>query len=59
VLESKRETLLRLLRQKFKRVPPAVEAEINAAQDINKLNQWLAEVVVAKSLSDMHFSSRS
>jgi predicted transposase/invertase (TIGR01784 family) len=58
VLEAKRETLIRLLRLKFKRVPAAIEAEINATQDVRKLDDWLDELVTAKTLSDIHFSSR-
>jgi hypothetical protein len=58
-LSSKRETLMRQLRLKFKRVPDTVQAEINATQDIEKLADWLDEVVIAKHLSDVGFSSRS
>jgi hypothetical protein len=57
-LSSKRETLMRLLWVRFKRVPETVQAEINATQDIEKLAGWLDEVVLAKHLSDMGFSSR-
>jgi hypothetical protein len=57
-LETKREDLLRQMRLRFKRVPAAVEAEINATEDIKKLNDWLDEFATAKTLSAMHFSSR-
>jgi predicted transposase/invertase (TIGR01784 family) len=59
VLEFKREDLLRALRVKFKRVPAAIQAEINATQDIKRLEDWLDEVVTATALADVHFSSQS
>ncbi len=59
VLEAKRQVLVRLLHLRFKRVPAAIEAEINATQDVQKLDDWLAEFVTARTLSDIHFSSRS
>jgi hypothetical protein len=58
-LKEQREDLLRYLRLKFKRVPAAIKAEINATRKIEKLDGWIDEVVIAKTLSDMHFSSRS
>jgi hypothetical protein len=58
-LQKQRETLLRLLQLRFKRIPAAIEAEINAAQDIKKLDDWLSEFATAEELSDIHFSSRS
>jgi hypothetical protein len=59
VLQAKRQTLVRQLHLKFKRVPAAIEAEINATHDVKKLDDWLDEVFIAKTLSDIHFSSRS
>ncbi len=56
-LKKQRETLLRQLRLKFKRVPAAIEAEINATQDVKKLDDWLDQVVIAKTLADIHFAS--
>jgi hypothetical protein len=58
-LKKQRETLLRLLRLKFKRVPAAIEAEINATHDGKKFDSWFDEAVVAKTLSEVHFSTRS
>jgi ribosomal protein S8 len=58
-LNSKRDHLLRALRVKFKRLPAAIEAEINATQDVKRLADWLDEVVVAKTFSDIHFAARS
>jgi ribosomal protein S8 len=58
-LNSRREDLARALRVKFKRVPAAIEAEINATDDVKKLKDWLDEVVTARMLSEVHFSTRS
>jgi hypothetical protein len=57
ILEGKRETLLRLLRRKFKRVPPTVTAEVQAAQDGRQLDDWLDAVLTADKISDMPFQS--
>ncbi len=59
MLDSKRADLLLVLRTRFKRIPAAIEAEINATQDIKKFDDWLTDFAVAKSLSDIRFSSRS
>jgi hypothetical protein len=42
-LQATRETLLLLLREQFKRVPAAIEAEINATQDLEQFEAWLRE----------------
>jgi hypothetical protein len=56
-LKSKRETLLRLLRLRFKRVSPAIAAEIQAAQDGRQLDDWLDAVITANKLSDIPFQA--
>jgi hypothetical protein len=56
-LAARRETLLRLLRQKFKRVPPAVTAEIESSEDIQQLDSWIGAVIPADKLSDIPFRS--
>jgi hypothetical protein len=58
-LKRSRENLLLLLREKYKRVPAAIEAEINATQDIQQLETWMKELIRAKKLTDIHFASRS
>jgi hypothetical protein len=57
VLEAKRETLLEQLRLRFKRVPAAVTAEVEAAQDVQQLNRWLAAFATADKISDIPFQS--
>jgi hypothetical protein len=57
-LKRSREILLRQLRLKYKQVPAAIEAEINATQDIQQLQTWLDEFATSKKLADIRFSSR-
>jgi hypothetical protein len=56
-LRGKREALLRLLRLKFKKVPDAITAEVQATQDGEQLDAWLDVVLTAKKLSAMPFQS--
>jgi hypothetical protein len=58
-LEGKRETLLRQLRLRFKRVSPAIAAEIQAAQDARQLDDWLDAFATADKLSDIPFQASS
>jgi hypothetical protein len=53
-LASKRETLLRL---KFKRVSPAISAQIEAAQDGQQLDNWLDAFATAEKITDIPFQS--
>jgi hypothetical protein len=57
ILKGKREALLLQLRIKFKRVPPAVVAEIEAAQEGSQLDEWLEAVITAGKISDIPFQS--
>jgi hypothetical protein len=57
ILEGKRETLLRLLQVRFKRVSPAVAAKIRAAQDNQQLDAWLDAFVTADKISAIPFQS--
>jgi hypothetical protein len=58
ILEGKRETLLRLLRVKFKRrVTPAIVAEVEAAQEVSQLDEWLEALITADKISEMPFQS--
>jgi hypothetical protein len=56
-LKGKREALLLLLQLKFKHLPPAVTAEIEATQDDQQLKQWLEAFVTADKISDIPFQS--
>jgi hypothetical protein len=54
-LNNKRETLLLQLRVRFKKIPEAIEAKIQATDDSQQLSTWLAEFAVARKLSDIDF----
>jgi predicted transposase YdaD len=56
-LEGKREQLLELLKEKFQKVPKAVESLLRETQDEAKLAQWSKEVLWADTLADMSFPS--
>jgi hypothetical protein len=56
-LAKQRESLLSQLRLKFKRVPKAVVAEIEACQDEQQLDGWLAAFATADKLSDIPFQN--
>ena len=56
-LDAKRQTLLRLLHLKFKNVPEAIEAEIQATPDIQQLDLWLDAFATARSIRKMPFTA--
>jgi len=56
-IASKRETLLLLLRVKFKRVPAAITAEIEATQDGQQFDAWLKAFALADKITDIPFQS--
>src|SRR5262249_197379 len=56
-LAKQRETLLRLLRRRYKKVPAAIEAEIEATQDIQQLDLWLDAFATARSLRQIPFAA--
>ena len=58
-LEANRKTLLRLLRLKFKNVPKAIEAEIQATPDIQQLDLWLDAFATARSIRTMPFAANT
>ena len=45
------------MRLKFKRVSPAITAEIEAAQDVQQLDDWLDAFATAEKISDIPFQS--
>jgi hypothetical protein len=57
ILQGKRETLLRQLRVKFKRIPSGVAAEIEGAEDVGQLDEWLDAFATAEKISDIPFQS--
>ena len=58
-LEAKREILLRLLRLKFKNVPEAIEAEIQATPDVQQLDLWLDAVITTRSIRKIPFAANT
>jgi hypothetical protein len=54
-LKNQQQTLLRLLRHKFGKVPEAVVKQIEATDNSDQLNHWLEQVLDVTSLSDMSF----
>jgi predicted transposase YdaD len=56
-LATRRQTLLRLLGLRFKRVPPAIKAEIEASEDSQQLDAWLEAFATAEKLTDIPFQS--
>jgi hypothetical protein len=54
-LLANRETLLRLLRLRFKKIPSSVEATIEATRNRDTLNEWLDAFATAKKLGDIPF----
>ncbi len=53
--EGKREALLRQLRLRFKKLPPAIEAKVQATEDSEQLDAWLDAVVTTRKLDDIDF----
>ena len=58
-LDAKRETLLRLLRLKFKNVPEAIEAEILTTPEIQQLELWLDAFATARSIRKIPFAANT
>lgn len=56
-LAKQRETLLRQLRLKFKRISPAITLEIEATQDGEQLDRWLDAVITTNKISAMPFQA--
>jgi hypothetical protein len=52
-IHSRQQTLVRLLRRRFGRVPRATEQRIRATQDIARLDAWLDNFATAKTLGDV------
>ena len=56
-LDAKRQILLRLLHLKFKNVPEAIKAEIQATPDIQQLDLWLDAFATARSIRKIPFAA--
>jgi hypothetical protein len=48
-LKGKQETLLRLLKKKFSKLPAAIEAQVRARKDGTKLDAWADEILTANN----------
>jgi hypothetical protein len=46
------QTLIRQLRRKFTSIPDSIVQKIEATSDIEQLDTWLAQIIVANSLAD-------
>ncbi len=53
VLNGKRETLLRLLAQKFGPLPVSVTARVEAEESARELDGWLERILTASSLQEL------
>jgi predicted transposase YdaD len=54
-IETKQESLMRLLTGKFGSVPERIEAEIRSTQDLARLDRWFDDAIAARKLSDISF----
>jgi hypothetical protein len=52
-VQSRQQTLIRQLRQRFGRVPRPVEQAIRATNDVASLDTWLDAIVIADTLKDV------
>jgi hypothetical protein len=52
-LRTRRETLLRLLHLRFKKVPRAVERTVLTTDDLGLLDNWIDGTVTARSLDEI------
>ena len=57
-LEQRRETLLRLLKNKFRDVPVKTRKIILSTADELQLDRWIDHVLIAKSLVEMGIAKR-
>jgi hypothetical protein len=48
-----------VLRARFKTIPAAIEAKIQATDDRDQLDAWLDSVVTVRKLSDIDFKLES
>jgi hypothetical protein len=52
-LKARRETLLRILRLRFKRVPQGVVRRVEATTDLAQLDAWVDGVAAGRKLADI------
>jgi hypothetical protein len=54
-IETRQQTLIRLLRRRFGKLPARVTRAINATKATQQLDEWLDQVLTASSLDEMTF----
>jgi hypothetical protein len=52
-LQTRRQTLVRLLRKRFGKVPSAVVSVVEATDDVDQLDNWLDQLVTADTLEEL------
>ncbi|MCK5720121.1 MAG: DUF4351 domain-containing protein, partial [Thiomargarita sp.] len=53
IQEDKQKVLIRLLKQKFSTVPQSVVKKIRNTQDIDQLDHWLDQILVAETIDNI------
>jgi flagellar biosynthesis/type III secretory pathway protein FliH len=56
-ISARQQTLIRQLEKRFGEVSPVISSIVNATIDVQKLDQWLDQIVVAESLNDLDFGA--
>ena len=57
-IETRQQTLIRLLRRRFGKVPAKVTRAINATTTADQLDEWLDRFATASSLDEMDIHIR-
>jgi hypothetical protein len=52
-VQTRRQVLLHLLRQRFEELPPPTIAKIESTTSKEQLNTWLGRIIKAKSLEEI------
>jgi len=52
-IETRQQTLVRLLRRRFDSVPPGVVATVESTADVDQLDDWLDRLVTAETLDEL------
>ena len=56
-IETRQQTLLRLLRRRFGDVPTNVVSAVESATDVNQLDEWLDRLVRADTLDELRMTT--
>ncbi len=57
-LLTRRQTLVRLLRKRFGKVPSAVVSVVEATEDVDQLDKWLDRFATAQTLEELGIGVR-